>query len=85
MKNHVLIKRDVFEREMIQRNLNVSRTAEMLGIHISYLSRLLKGENHPSSTIREKIMSLFHPIEWGEVFFICENDISSDNPSKETV
>ena len=77
MDKRAQIKRGVFEEEMIRRNLNGGQVAEMLGITHKYLSYILNGERYPSSKIREKILHLFYPVKWDDIFFIVDAHNSS--------
>jgi len=81
MNTRVQIKRLAFEEEMAKRDLSSGQVCEMLGIHTTYLPKLLKGLGYPSSKLRKKIMGLFYPVEWSHIFFIIHPIKKADNMS----
>jgi len=78
MSIRVQIKRERFEEEMAKRNLSGGQLSEMLGISHTHLSQCIRGISHPSSKIREKILSILYPLQWEDIFFTLNSHSIED-------
>jgi transcriptional regulator with XRE-family HTH domain len=70
----VSLKRGTIQVAMVRRNMSQNMLAMRIGISSGYISQLMRGTRHASPDVRKKLLDIFTPLTFDDLFTIAEGD-----------
>lgn len=70
MQSKVTVRKEVLEKKLIIMNKTLGWLSRQMDTDQSYLTKILKGDRHPSPLIRQKMMDALEIKKWNELFVI---------------
>lgn len=70
----VSLNRSTIQMAMVRRNMSQNMLAMRMGISSGYISQLMRGTRHASPEVRRKLLEMFIPLTFDDLFTIEEGD-----------
>ena len=68
----VCLNRSTIQMAMVRRNMSQNMLAMRMGISSGYISQLMCGTRHASPELRQKLLEMFTPLTFDDLFTIEE-------------
>jgi len=79
----VRLNRSAIQMAMVRRNMSQNMLAMRMDISSGYISQLMCGTRYASPRVRQKILEIFTPLTFDDLFTIEENGNGNGNNDKQ--